>query len=197
MNIIILGAPGSGKGTQADLLAKEFNLIHLSSGQLLRQEAEKDSPKGKLIASLLGHGKLLPFETVLDLLQPAIKNATGPQVLSERSGPNGFILDGTPRNISQIEPLEYLFSENKIKIDKVIYLDIPIEEGIKRIMKRAEIEHRSDDNYDSAKTRMETYQIETLPVIDYYQKQGYLLKIDGTPDIQTIFKDIVTRLTLA
>lgn len=186
MNLIILGAPGSGKGTQADLLAKECNLIHLSSGQLLRREAEEKTPKGKLIADLLIEGKLFPFETVLSVLEPALLAAK-----------TGFILDGTPRNISQIEPLEYLFSENKIKIDKVIYLDIPIEEGIKRIMKRAEIEHRSDDNYDSAKTRMETYQIETLPVIDYYQKQGYLLKIDGTPDIQTIFKDIITHLITA
>lgn len=186
MNLIILGAPGSGKGTQADLLAKEFNLVHLSSGQLLREEAEAKTPKGKIIAGLLGHGKLLPFETVLDLLGPALLSAQA-----------GFILDGTPRNLSQTDPLNYLFSENKIKIDKVIYLDIPIEEGIKRIMKRAEIEHRSDDNYDSAKTRMETYQTETLPVIDYYQKQGLLLKIDGTPDIQSISTDIVTRLTTA
>lgn len=186
MNLIILGAPGSGKGTQADLLAGKFGLTHLSSGQLLRQEAETGSPKGRLIADLLIGGKLLPFETVLELLEPALKTAT-----------NGFILDGTPRDLHQCEYLEYFFTENKISLDKVIYLDIPIEDGVERIMKRADVEHRSDDNYDTVKKRMEAYQTETLPVIDYYQKKGLLLKVDGTPDIQTIFTDIVNKLTLA
>lgn len=186
MNLIILGAPGSGKGTQADLLAEKFGLTHLSSGQLLRKEAETGSPKGKLIADLLIGGKLLPFETVLELLEPALKTIT-----------SGFILDGTPRNLHQSEYLDYFFQENKITLNKVIYLDIPIEEGVKRIMKRAEIEHRSDDNYESVKKRMQAYQAETLPVIDYYQEKGLLLKIDGTPDIQTIFIDIVNHLTLA
>jgi len=186
MNLIILGAPGSGKGTQADLLAEKFGLTHLSSGQLLRKEAETGSPKGKLIANLLVGGKLLPFETILELLEPALKAATG-----------GFILDGTPRNLHQSEYLDYFFNENKIALNKVIYLDIPIEEGVKRIMKRGPIEHRSDDNYDSVKKRMEAYQTETMPVIDYFEKKGLLLKIDGTPDIQTIFNAIVSHLTTA
>lgn len=186
MNLVILGAPGSGKGTQADLLAEKFGLVHLSSGNLLRQEAQSGTPKGKLIADLLVTGKLLPFETVLEVLEPALKAAK-----------DGFIIDGTPRDVHQAQYLDYFLAENKLQIDKVIYLDIPIDEGIKRIMKRAEIEHRSDDNYDSVKKRMEVYQTETAPVIDYYEKKGLLLKIDGTPDIQTIFNDIVNRLTVA
>jgi adenylate kinase len=186
MNLIILGAPGSGKGTQAKLLAEKFGLAHLSSGELLRREAESGTPKGKLIADLLISGALLPFETVLEVLEPTLK-----------AHREGFILDGTPRDVRQAEYLDYFFNENKIRLDKVIYIDIPIEEGIQRIMKRAEIEHRADDNYDSVKKRMEVYQAETTPVIDYYQKKGLLLKIDGTPDIQTIFKDIVNRLTIA
>lgn len=186
MNLIILGAPGSGKGTQADLLAEKFSLTHLSSGALLRAEAESGSEKGKLIANLLVSGVLLPFETVLEVLETALKATK-----------EGFILDGTPRDVRQAEYLEYFFNENKIKLNKVIYLDIPLEEGVKRILKRAQIEHRSDDNYESVKKRMEVYQAETLPVIEFYEKQSLLLKIDGTPDIQTIFKDIVSRLTLA
>ncbi len=186
MNLIILGAPGSGKGTQADLLAEKFGLTHLSSGQLLRKEAETGSPKGKLIADLLVGGQLLPFETVLEVLQPALLAAK-----------DGFILDGTPRDLHQSEYLEYFFDQNKITLNKVIYLDIPIEEGVKRIMKRGQIEHRSDDNYITVKKRMEAYQTETLPVIDYYQNKGLLVKIDGTPDIQTIFQDIINHLTLA
>ena len=180
MNLIILGAPGSGKGTQADLLAEKFGLTHLSSGELLRKEAESGSPKGKLIADLLVTGALLPFETVLEVLEPTLK--------AEK---DGFILDGTPRNLHQTEYLDSFLSEMKVILDKVIYLDIPIETGVTRIMKRADIEHRSDDNYESVKKRMQAYEEETMPVIDYYQKKGLLLKIDGTPDIQTIFKDII------
>ncbi len=186
MNLIILGAPGSGKGTQADLLAEKFGLTHLSSGQLLRKEAETGSPKGKLIADLLVGGQLLPFETVLDVLQPALLAAK-----------DGFVLDGTPRDLRQSEYLEYFFNQNKITLNKVIYLNIPIEEGVKRIMKRGQIEHRSDDNYDTVKKRMEAYQTETLPVINFFEKKGLLIKIDGTPDIQTIFQDIINHLTLA
>lgn len=185
MNLIILGAPGSGKGTQAELLAKKFSLTHLSSGQLLRQEVETGSPKGKLISALMVEGKLVPFETILDVLETALKQASS------------FILDGTPRDLHQAEYLDYFFKENKIKLDKVIYLDIPLEAGISRIMKRAEIEHRSDDNYESVKKRMEIYQQATMPVIDYYQKQGVLIKVDGTPEIPAIFQDIVNRLTVS
>lgn len=186
MNLIILGAPGSGKGTQADLLAEKFGLTHLSSGKLLRQEAETGSPKGELIADLLATGKLFPFETVLEVLEPALRAAT-----------NGFIVDGTPRTLSQAEYMDSFLTELKFTLNKAIYLDIPIEIGVERIMKRASIEHRSDDNYDSVKKRMLAYQDETMPVIDYYQKKGLLLKVDGTPDIQTIFSDIVNQLTLA
>ncbi len=186
MNLIILGAPGSGKGTQADLLAEKFGLVHLSSGELLRKEANSGSPKGKIIADLMLSGKILPFSMVLEVLEPELRKIEG-----------GFIIDGTPRNLEQATYMDRYLTERNIRLDKAIYLDIPIEDGIKRIMKRADIEHRSDDNYESIKKRMEAYQEETTPVIDYFQKKGLLLKIDGTPDIQTIFKDIVTRLTSA
>jgi len=186
MNLIILGAPGSGKGTQADLLAEKFQLVHLSSGAILRKEAESGTKKGKLIADLLVSGKLLPFETVLELLEPELKATK-----------EGFIIDGTPRNLHQAEYMDSFLAEMKVALNKVIYLDIPIEIGVERIMRRAEIEHRSDDNYESVKKRMQAYREETMPVIDYYQKKGLLLKVDGTPDIQTIFTDIVNKLTLA
>jgi len=186
MNLIILGAPGSGKGTQAKLIAEKFGLKHISSGELLRQEAESGSEKGRLVADLLKTGELLPFETVLDCLEPALVNAK-----------DGFIIDGTPRDLKQAEYLEWFLDQRSLKVDKVIYLAVPKEESLKRLLKRSEIEHRSDDSQDTILNRLEVYQKETKPVIDYYRQKGILIEIDGTPDIQTIFDDIVNHLILA
>lgn len=188
MHLIILGAPGSGKGTQAKLLAEKFNLTHISTGQLLRSESQKDTQKGKLIAKLLSEGSLLPFETVLDVLDPVIQKARDD---------SGFILDGTPRDLHQAEYLDYFFQKLNISLDKVLYLNIPKDESLKRLLKRAETEHRSDDNSQTILHRLDVYEKETLPVIEYYQKQNKLIEIDGAPDIQTIFLDLVTHLSLA
>lgn len=186
MNLIILGPQGSGKGTQAKLLAEKFGLLHLSSGDLLREQARSGSAKGKIIADLLSKGDLLPFETVLEVLEPAIMQAK-----------DGFILDGTPRDVRQAEHLDYFLNQNGQRIDKVVYLSLPPEDSLTRLLKRAQIEHRPDDTPDTIKHRLEVYERETKPVLDYYRAKGLVVEIDGRPDIQTIFKDIVSRLTLA
>ncbi len=194
MNLIILGPQGSGKGTQAKLLAEKFSLTHLSSGDLLRAEAASGSPKGKIIAALLAKGDLLPFETVLEVLEPAIKQASGPQAASSSKG---FILDGTPRDVRQAEYLDYFLNEIGLKIDKVVYLSLPPEESLTRLLQRSQIEHRSDDTPETIKHRLEVYEKETAPVLDYYRARGLVLEVDGRPDIQTIFKDITDKLTTA
>ncbi len=183
MNLIILGPQGSGKGTQAKLIAEKYGLTHLSSGELLRIEAESGSKKGKIIAKLLETGELLPFETVLDVLEPALKKSV-----------SGFILDGTPRNVSQAEFLDSFLAERKINIDKVILLDIPREVSLDRLAKRAKLENRSDDTPEAINERLRLYHSKTVPVIEHYRKMGKLLEIDGRPDIDTIFKDICNKL---
>lgn len=188
MHLIILGAPGSGKGTQAKLICEKFNLNHISSGQLLRAEAQTESAKGKIIAKLIADGTLVPFETIIQVLEPVILHSVNN---------SGFILDGTPRDLHQAEYLDTFLTDKKISIDKVIYLNIPQEETLKRLLKRAETENRTDDNQETILHRLDIYDQETRPVIEHYQKQGKLLEIDGTPDIQTIFNDIVNKLTLA
>lgn len=183
MNFIILGPQGSGKGTQAKLLAEKFSLNHISSGELLRREADSHSDKGKIITDLLTKGSLVPFDTVLEVLEPAIKATK-----------NGFIIDGTPRDIRQAEHLDWFLDQIGQKIDQVIYLSLPREESLKRLLKRAAIENRSDDTPESITRRLDIYEKETIPVIDYYRQKNILTEIDGIPDIDTIHKDILQKL---
>lgn len=184
MNLVILGPQGCGKGTQAKLLAEKFGINHISSGALLRAEAESGSEKGKIIAELLAKGTLLPFDTVLDLVDQALA-----------SSPMGFVLDGTPRDVRQAEHLDWFLATLNKKIDKVIFLNIPPEESLRRLSKRAQIEGRADDTPEAIKKRLDIYHTDTIPVIDYYRQKNLVLDIDGTPDIETIHADISARLT--
>ncbi|HOX96255.1 MAG TPA: adenylate kinase [Candidatus Woesebacteria bacterium] len=182
MNLIILGPQGSGKGTQAKLIAEKYGLIHISAGDLLRAETKSGSKKGKIIAKILESGALVPFDTIFEVLEPKLKSS------------KGFILDGTPRDLRQSEYLDWFLSQNKINIDKVILLEIPREISFERLSKRAKIEHRTDDTPEAITERLSIYERETLPVVERYRQEGKLLVIDGTPDIDTIFKEICNKL---
>lgn len=185
MNLIILGPQGSGKGTQAKLLAEKYGLANISTGALLRAEVVGGSAKGKLIGEILESGKLVPSAVAEDVIEPAILSAK-----------SGFVLDGSPRNLEEAKSLDHLLSQNNIKIDKVILLNIPREETFARLQKRAEIEHRTDDTPKVISERLNVYENDTLPVVENYRRQGNLLEIDGTPIIETIFADIVSKLNL-
>ena len=185
MNIIILGPQGSGKGTQAKLLAKKLNLKHISTGELLRQAAQEPTKKGQIIKHLLTKGTLIPFETTLELLKPVLKKTT-----------TGFILDGMPRNLRQAEHLDWFLKQIKKSIDQVVYITLSKKSTFERLEKRAEIEGRSDDTKEAIKKRLEIYQKETVPVIRYYQKQGNFIEIDGEPSIKEIHQSILSKLRI-
>lgn len=176
MNLILLGPPGSGKGTQAKLLANHFNLKHISSGQLLRGAAKAD-PK---IQAILDSGDLVPFSIVLSVIEPFLTNS--------------FILDGTPRDQDQAKQLDSHFKDQGVTINHVIYYDLPDEEGTKRLLSRAQIENRSDDTPEVIKERYRVYHELTAPVINHYKAQGRLLTIDARPDVETIFKNTLNKL---
>ncbi len=182
MNLIIIGPQGSGKGTQAKLISARYNLRHISTGAALRRKAQENSPQGRLITSIFNKGKLVPFSLVLSLIEL--------DLLSQ----DGFILDGTPRNLEQAKDLEYIFHENKISLTKVLNLILSREESVRRLLHRAQTEGRSDDNLDSINIRLTTFERDTKPVIDYYRAQNLVIDIDGSPDVETIHKNICSNL---
>lgn len=183
MNLIILGAPGSGKGTQAKLIADHYKIKHISSGQLLRSFASENTKKSIALRAVMEQGLLVPFDTVMDIVGDAIM-----------ASPHGFILDGTPRNLPQAQNLDSYLEQSNIKIDYVIYLAVPDEEVIQRIVKRAISEHRTDDNPKTVKQRLKIFHEDTQPVISHYRQQNKLIEVDGRPSIETIIANIVEKI---
>lgn len=183
MNLIFLGPPGSGKGTQAKLLADKLGLNHISSGHLLRQAAAGTDKKSKAIKALMDKGEFVPFDTILDLIVDQIKASS-----------KGFILDGTPRDLAQAEHMDWFFAQNKINLSAAIYFQLSDQESIKRLLSRAQIEGRSDDNQQTISQRIKIYQKQTQPVISYYQAKNLLLTINAAPSIEQIHADLLAAL---
>lgn len=186
MNLILLGTPGAGKGTQAKLLAKHFSLKHISSGELLRNLSRQDTPKGKLVKEIMDKGELVPFDTVLDVVLEDIKASQG-----------GFILDGTPRNLSQAKHMDWFFSNNNINTDIILNYSLDDQTALERLASRSQQENRSDDTRSTHLNRLEIYHKESKPVIDYYLAQEKLITVDAKPDIQTIFANTLEALKKA
>ena len=183
MNLIFLGLPGSGKGTQAKLLADKLGLKHISSGALLRDAATSSDKKSHTIKSLMNKGELVPFDTVLDLIIDQIK-----------ASPRGFILDGTPRDLAQAEHMDWFFNQEKVNLDAVIFFELSDQESTNRLLSRAQIEGRSDDSPKVIKDRINIYHQETQPVVTHYQAQNKLITINASPSIETIHQNVLMAI---
>ncbi len=183
-NFIIFGAPGAGKGTQAKLLAKKYKLVHLSSGEILRQEIKSGKLGGK-IRGYLAAGRLVPGEIINKIMAQAIK---------QHKRAKGFVFDGFPRTVGQAKALDKTLREENQEINEVLKIRINEEEGIKRIIERAKTSGRSDDNKEVIKKRFKIYHREMHPIIAYYQKQKKLIIIDGQGQIKEIFKNLVAKI---
>ena len=194
-NIVIFGAPGAGKGTQAKLLAEKYDFLHISTGELLRQEVAMQTPVGMRAQAIMNRGDLVGDDIVVALLARALQNrstlpnpdaAVDPWDV-ERHGqphrPEGCIIDGFPRTVQQAQTLEFLFSKLKRKIDCVIAIDVPRDELVKRIHERAAISNRADDTEEVIRHRIEEYDRQTQPVLDYYRVSGMLISVDGSGEI--------------
>lgn len=210
INIVIFGAPGAGKGTQAQLLAEKYDFLHISTGDLLRQEVAAGTAIGKRAQAIMNRGDLVGDDIVVQLLSRALQNrSTHPDPDSlvdpwdaERKGmphrPEGCIIDGFPRTVQQAQTLEFLFGRLHRKIDLVVAIDVPRDELVHRIHERAAISGRADDTVEVIRHRLELYDLQTQPVLDYYRVSGLLVTVDGSEQIadtnQRICKAIDLKL---
>ena len=187
LNIVIFGAPGSGKGTQSDKLIEHYNLFHISTGDVLRDNINRGTELGKIAKGFIDQGQLVPDELIIDILA---------QVLDENkaNASDGVIFDGFPRTIPQAEALEQLLADRGTKIDAVVGLEVPEDELIKRILLRGQMSGRSDDNEETARRRLDTYHNQTSPLKAYYEQQGKYRAINGLGSIDDIFELIKDSL---
>lgn len=183
MRLIIFGPPGAGKGTQAKNISKEYNIPHLSTGEIFRSAIKNKTPLGKEVKSILDSGDLVPDEKVVALVEEELKDA---------KYDDGYILDGFPRTVPQAKAFDDILKKKNKKLDAFIVLEVPEEELVDRILSRGE--GRSDDTPEKIKNRLDVYWKETQPVLNYYKKQDVVKKIDGVGSINEIFDRIKEAL---
>ena len=187
LNIILCGAPGSGKGTQSDLIVKKYGLQHLSTGDALRAEIKSGSELGKEIGELIAGGNLVPDHKMIHLIARYLDN------LPEDC--KGVIFDGFPRTVAQAEALELLLERRQMK---AVLLDLFVEEDevITRLLNRGKTSGRADDNYETIKKRLQVYQTETKPVCTFYLHRHNYFAINGNYSMEDTFSQIDNILNI-
>lgn len=180
-NIVIFGAPGSGKGTQSDKLIKKYGLNHISTGDVLRAEIKKGTELGKTAASYIDKGNLIPDDLMVSILA---------SVYDSFGDHKGVIFDGFPRTIPQAEALKKMLDERGDRVAAMIELDVPEDELMKRLILRGQQSGRADDNEETIKKRLVVYHSQTQPLIEWYKNEGIHYHIDGLGELDRIFTDI-------
>ncbi|HZY77006.1 MAG TPA: adenylate kinase [Jatrophihabitantaceae bacterium] len=188
MNVVLIGPPGSGKGTQGELLAARLGIEHIAVGDLLRAEVAAGSAVGQEAASYMNRGELVPDEVILRLLLPRVFAAAAKA---------GYLLDGFPRSVEQAESVRAEASRRGAGPDAVIYLDVPRPELMRRILGRAAREGRADDNEATVATRLQVFEEETRPLVDYYRGRRLLKVIDADRPEADVTASLLAALGVA
>ncbi|MFC4025648.1 adenylate kinase [Oceanobacillus longus] len=212
MNLILMGLPGAGKGTQAEKINRKYNIPHISTGDMFRLAIKEGTDLGMKAKEYMDQGDLVPDEVTIGIVK---------ERLSKADCVNGFLLDGFPRTIAQAEALQQLLTDLNRSIDYVLHVDVPEEKLVERLTGRricptcgttyhvvynppkqegvcdndgSKLIQRDDDQPETVKKRLSVNIEQTQPLLDFYQDKGYLLKVDGDRDIEVVFQDIQTIL---
>ncbi|WP_288716811.1 adenylate kinase [uncultured Duncaniella sp.] len=185
-NLVIFGAPGSGKGTQSEKLIDRYGLTHISTGDVLRKEIAAGSELGKIADSYISKGQLIPDELMVDILASEVDRL--------RPQSKGFIFDGFPRTIPQAEALKKMLEERGEEVHSVIGLEVADEELMERLIKRGAESGRSDDNPETIGNRLKVYHSTTSPLRDYYTAEGTYRAIQGSGRVDEIFSRITEAI---
>lgn len=186
LNIAIFGAPGVGKGTQSALIEKKYNLVHISTGDVLREETSKGTELGKIAKSYMEKGQLIPDELIINMLEKKV---------DENIKADGILYDGFPRTVAQAEALDVMFEKKGLKLDTFLCLTADHDTLVARLLNRAKDSGRADDADPAViENRIKVYNEQTLPVADYYKKQGKSVEINGIGEINDIFNKIAEAI---
>lgn len=181
LNIVIFGAPGSGKGTQSERIIQEFGLDHISTGDVLRAEIKGGTELGRIASKYIEKGQLVPDELIIDMLA---------KVLDSKENSKGVIFDGFPRTIPQAKALKKMLNERNTDVTVMLNLQVEDEELINRLLERGKVSGRSDDNLETIQSRLKVYHTQTAPLAEYYIQEGKHAAIKGVGTIEGIFASI-------
>lgn len=184
-NFILFGPPGSGKGTQSVRIAEKYNLAHISTGDIFRRNICEKTPLGLKVQGIIEKGELVPDNLLEEILEDAMD-----QVKNKA----GYVFDGFPRTLQQANDLKEILGKRNEKVSMVLALEVNDEEIIKRLLKRAELEGRKDDNREVIENRIRVYNKQTQPLIDYYGKNGSFTSVNGIGTVDEIFDSICTKI---
>ena len=185
LNIVIFGAPGSGKGTQSERIVAKYGINHISTGDVLRAQIKAGTELGKIAQGYIDHGQLLPDELIIDILA---------DTLDGFKDSKGVIFDGFPRTIAQAEALKKMLAERGQEVSIMLDLDVPEDELMTRLIKRGQESGRADDNEETIKKRLVVYHSQTAPLIDWYKADGKYQHINGLGTMEGIFAEIAEAI---
>ena len=186
MNVVIFGAPGSGKGTQSEKLIERYGLHHISTGEVLRDHIARKTPIGQIAKTYINQGQLIPDSLMIKILEEIIDN--------DPKAKDGVILDGFPRTIPQAEALNRVLEKRGQKIHHVVGLEVPEDELVDRMIKRGAQTGRADDNIETIQNRLKVYHESTTPLRDFYIKEGKYRQIHGSGSVDEIFANIAAAI---
>lgn len=186
LNLVLFGAPGSGKGTQSAKLIDNYGLHHISTGEVLREHIKKETELGKIAKRYIDEGQLIPDELMINILDDVLER--------EAKGKKGVIFDGFPRTIPQAQALNELLLKRGTELHAVVGLEVPEEELVERMLNRGKETGRADDNLKTIKKRLDVYHKQTSPLRDHYMKQNKYLQINGSGNVDDIYRSIAAGI---